>query len=78
MSSASPGPRSQAWLWTLVVAGFFSQTALNLVRPVTTYKLIDLGADATAIGLVTAAYAILPVVSAMWLGRLTDRIPGLR
>jgi len=65
-------------LWTLVVAGFFSQTALNLVRPVTTYKLIDLGADATAIGLVTAAYAILPVVSAMWLGRLTDRIPGLR
>ncbi|WP_372698584.1 MFS transporter [Arthrobacter sp. JSM 101049] len=78
MSSASTGPRSQGWLWTLVVAGFFSQTALNLVRPVTTYKLIDLGADATAVGLVTAAYAILPVVSAMWLGRLTDRIPGLR
>ncbi|WP_417234940.1 MFS transporter [Arthrobacter sp.] len=78
MSSAPTGGRSQAWLWTLVAAGFFSQTALNLVRPVTTYKLIDLGSDATVIGLVTAAYAILPVVTAMWLGRLTDRIPGLR
>lgn len=78
MSSAPTGGGSQAWLWTLVAAGFFSQTALNLVRPVTTYKLIDLGSDATVIGLVTAAYAILPVATAMWLGRLTDRIPGLR
>lgn len=78
MSSAPTGARSQAWLWTLVAAGFFSQTALNLVRPVTTYKLIDLGSDATVIGLVTAAYAVLPVATAMWLGRLTDRIPGLR
>lgn len=78
MSAAPAGRRSRAWLWTLVAAAFFSQTALNLVRPVTTYQLIDLGSDATVIGLVTAAYAILPVATAMWLGRLTDRIPGLR
>ncbi|MGG5753500.1 MFS transporter [Zafaria sp. Z1313] len=72
------GRRSTLWLWSLVVAAFFSQTALNLVRPVTTYRLLELGADAAVIGLVTAAYAVLPVVAALWLGRLTDRVPGLR
>jgi MFS family permease len=30
------------------------------------------------VGLVTAAYAVLPLVTAMWLGRLTDRVRELR
>ncbi len=75
---APASPRTGAWLWLLVAAATLSQTALNLVRPVTTYKLLALGADAVTVGLVTAAYAVLPLVTAMWLGRTTDRVRELR
>jgi MFS family permease len=50
-----------------------TQTALNLARPLVSYRAIALGADATTIGLITAAYALLPVLVAVPLGRLTDR-----
>lgn len=75
---APASPRTGAWLWLLVAAATLSQTALNLVRPVTTYKLLALGADAVTVGLVTAAYAVLPLITAMWLGRTTDRVRELR
>ncbi|MGQ1838532.1 MFS transporter [Kocuria turfanensis] len=75
---ASSGPRSGAWLWFLVAGALLTQTALNLVRPVTTYKLLSLDADSVTVGLVTAAYAVLPLVTAMWLGRMTDRVRDLR
>lgn len=48
------------------------------MRPVTTYKLLDLGADGTIVGAVTALYALLPVLAALALGRLTDRLRSLR
>lgn len=70
--------RSGAWLWFLVVGALLTQTALNLVRPVTTYKLLALGADSVTVGLVTASYAVLPLATAMWLGRMTDRVRELR
>ncbi|GAB2609942.1 MFS transporter [Kocuria arenosa] len=78
MASTVPGARPGAWLWFLVAGALLTQTALNLVRPVTTYKLLSLDADSVTIGLVTAAYAVLPLVTAMWLGRMTDRVRDLR
>ncbi|WP_258868410.1 MFS transporter [Arthrobacter sp. RT-1] len=60
-----------------MAAALLTQTALNLARPITTYKLLTLGADAATVGLVAAAYAVLPLVVVMWLGRLTERIPRL-
>ncbi|GAA2097001.1 MULTISPECIES: MFS transporter [Brevibacterium] len=67
-----------SWLWPLVLAAVLTQTGLNLFRPVTSYKLLDLGAAPALIGVVTAAYAILPLVIALPLGRLTDRTLRLR
>jgi len=78
MASTAPGARSGAWLWFLVAGALLTQTALNLVRPVTTYKLLSLDADSVTVGLVTAAYAVVPLVTAMWLGRMTDRVRDLR
>lgn len=69
---------SRGWLWSLVVAGVLVQGALNLLRPITTYKLVAFGAGGTTTGLVTAAYAVLPLFIALSLGRLTDRTPWLR
>ena len=39
-----------------MVAAILTQTSLNLLRPVTSYRLIEIGADEAAIGLATAAY----------------------
>ncbi|WP_035280214.1 MFS transporter [Brevibacterium album] len=69
---------AKAGLWTLVLAAVLTQTGLNLFRPVTSYKLLDLGADPVLIGFVTAAYALLPLVIALPLGRLADRTLRLR
>ncbi|NUL59005.1 MFS transporter [Brevibacterium luteolum] len=66
------------WLWLLVAAAVCTQTGVYLLRPVTTYKLIDLGAGATSVGLVTAIYALVPLVAALALGRLSDRTTRLR
>ncbi len=70
--------RSRGWLWSLVLAAVLVQGSLNLVRPITTYKLVALGAGGTTVGFVTAAYAVLPLVVALQLGRATDRVSWLR
>ena len=65
------------WLWLLVGSAILTQTTLNLVRPTVSYQLLGMGADAGAIGAVTSAYALLPLVLVLWLGRLTERTPRL-
>ncbi|WP_433697664.1 MFS transporter [Nocardiopsis sp. CA-288880] len=66
----SPG---QAWLWPLLASVVLTHTALNLARPLISYRTIAIGGDAVAVGLVTAAYALLPLLIAVPLGRSTDR-----
>ena len=61
------------WLVRVLVAVALTQSALNLARPATSYRALALGADARAIGLITAAYAVVPVLVALRLGRLADR-----
>lgn len=62
------------WLWVLVAVGVLTQTAANLVRPVTTYKLMDLGWGELEIGLATASYAVLPLFLALPFGRLQMKL----
>lgn len=52
---------------------FLTHTALNLTRPLISYRTIAVGGDAVEVGLITAAYALLPLVIAVPLGRSTDR-----
>jgi len=61
------------WLVRVLVAVALTQSALNVARPVTSYRALALGADARAVGLITAAYAVVPVLVALRLGRLADR-----
>jgi len=49
------------------------QAAVYIARPTTSYRLLSLGYDARAVGLVAAAYALLPLVAAIPLGRYSDR-----
>ena len=61
----------------LCLVAVFAQSALHLIRPVTSYKILELDGSATTIGLTTAVYALFPVVVAPSVGRLSDRTAWL-
>ena len=52
------------------------QTAVYLVRPTTSYRLLALGHGATAVGVVAATFALVPLFLAIPLGRRADRVHG--
>lgn len=66
------------WLLILIITAVLSQTTLNLVRPITTYKLLTLNAGSVMVGATTAAYALLPLFAALWLGRFSSRVRQIR
>lgn len=70
------GPHS--WLWMLIASAVLSQIALNLVRPLISYKVLALDGDSITIGLTSASFALVPVAAALWLGRISDRCSSLR
>lgn len=61
------------WVLAMLLSSALVQLTVALARPVSTYRLLALGADPTAVGLVTAAFAVPPMLLAMSLGRWSDR-----
>jgi MFS family permease len=55
-----------------------AQAAVYLVRPTTSYRLLGLGDGTTAVGLVAASFALVPLFLAIPLGRRADRRHGGR
>jgi MFS family permease len=53
-------------------------TALQATRPMVTYRAIALGAGTFEIGLVQSAFSLLPVLTAVALGRWVDRVGEAR
>jgi MFS family permease len=53
-----------------------AQAAVYIARPMTSYRLLGLGEGAGAVGVVTAAFALLPLFLAIPLGRRSDRRHG--
>ncbi|MFD5278512.1 MFS transporter [Pseudarthrobacter sp. NPDC058362] len=70
--------RSTRWLWMLIASAVLCQVALNLARPLISYKVLALGGDSLTVGLTSASYALVPVAAALWLGRVSDRRSSLR
>ena len=66
-------PTLPGWLARILAGVVVTQAALYLARPVTSYRALALGADARAVGLITAAFALVPLVVAVPLGRASDR-----
>jgi MFS family permease len=52
---------------------FLLQVAVTLARPVTTYRLLALGADGTTLGLTAACFAVPPMLLAVGFGRWAER-----
>jgi MFS family permease len=62
----------------MMATAFFELTVISIVRVTTSYRAIELGLSATWIGILTAAFAILPVFLALSVGRAIDRGNDLR
>ncbi|MBT2514661.1 MFS transporter [Arthrobacter sp. ISL-30] len=62
----------------LIASAVLCQIALNLARPLISYKVLALGGDSVTVGLTSASYALVPVAAALWLGRVSDRRSSLR
>jgi MFS family permease len=60
------------WLGRILVALVLTQAAMFLARPVTSYRALALGADERVIGLITASFAVVPLLVAVPLGRVAD------
>ena len=65
--------RPEAWLLRLLCLLLLVQTSIQLARPVTSYRALALDGGALEIGYTTAAFAVLPLLLAVPLGRLLDR-----
>jgi MFS family permease len=65
--------RLPGWLGRILVALVLTQAAMFLARPVTSYRALALGADERVIGLITASFAVVPLLVAVPLGRVADR-----
>ncbi len=61
------------WLLYLCTATALLHAAFQSVRVLVSYRILALGGDAATIGLVTALYAIVPLVAAVRMGRSVDR-----
>ena len=65
--------QGRRWLIGALAAVFLLQFGVTMARPVSTYRLLALEADGTALGIATACYAIPPILLAVGFGRWTER-----
>lgn len=63
---------SSRWLLLVLLNSGFVQAGVYVVRPMITYRSVDLGADAWLVGLVGATFALAPLLLAVFIGRWVD------
>lgn len=61
------------WLLLVLLNSAFIQAGVYVVRPMITYRAVDLGADAVLVGLVGSAFAIAPLIFAIQMGKWVDK-----
>jgi predicted MFS family arabinose efflux permease len=71
MSAASPANR--AWFPGLVLHTIIAQATYNGVRVLISYRTLELGGSGVVLGLMTAVYSLVPLLAALFIGRLVDR-----
>ncbi|MGW0182567.1 MFS transporter [Nocardia sp. NPDC003345] len=73
--------RRPTWFIAVATVSLLSHTVLSGVRTLISYRALALGGDGLTVGLITAAFAVLPLVVALRIGRAVDRglaVPALR
>src|SRR4051794_39823880 len=57
----------------LLMTALLEQVTTSLVRVTTSYRVLELGLSEVWLGIITAAFAALPMVLAVTIGRFIDR-----
>ena len=78
MSPHPPSPGTRRWLPWLFVVFALVHAAINVVRPMVSYRALDMGVPPQGLGLLSAAFAIAPLIVAMAIGRRVDRQGEIR
>lgn len=73
-----PARMNYRFVVPMMATAFFELSVISIVRVTTSYRAIELGLSAAWIGILTAAFAILPVFFALKVGRAIDRGNDLR
>jgi MFS family permease len=66
-------PGGDRWFTTLLVGATLLQSATAVARPMASYRALHIGMPPETLGLVATAFAIAPVILALWIGRRVDR-----
>src|SRR5207245_515190 len=61
------------FLIALMATSFLEQTIVTLIRVTTSYRAVELGISLVGIGIIAAAFSILPIALAVVIGRYVDR-----
>jgi MFS family permease len=70
---ALTGLSNSRWLLLVLLNSAFIQAGVYVVRPMVSYRALELGADAVLVGLVGSAFAIAPLIFAIVMGKWVDR-----
>jgi MFS family permease len=62
------------WANKLLFSSAITQGAIYVIRPMITYRALELDASASTIGFIAAIYALFPVLLALTFGRLVGRV----
>jgi MFS family permease len=62
------------WATRLLYSSAITQGAIYVIRPMITYRALELDASASTIGFIAAVYALLPVLLALTFGKLVGQI----
>jgi predicted MFS family arabinose efflux permease len=60
-------------LFAIVSTAFVEQAVITIVRVATTYRAVELDLSVVWLGVITAVYAVLPIVIGVPIGRFIDR-----
>ena len=64
----------RSWIFLVLFHSALLQSSIYIIRPMITYRGLELEASPTAIGIIGSIYALLPVVLAVFFGRSVEII----
>jgi MFS family permease len=64
---------SSRWLAFVLINSLLIQGGIYVVRPIVTYKALELGADAALVGIIGATFALAPLIFAIRIGQFVDK-----
>jgi MFS family permease len=72
-TNTAAGGATGRWLVLLFAAFAVTHAATNIVRPMVSYRALQLGVSPEGLGFLAASFSLAPLVIALSIGRLVDR-----